>query len=98
MFSLSIPERREGNNLAYFIARGECARGGRGKREAGSCEGTEKSEDGDKRQIRSALYTILIPRSHDYLLVFIWFPTFPYSFFLGLSGAAQLCRSISRTF
>ena len=28
------------------------------------------------------------PGSHDYLLVFIWSPTFPYSFFLGLSGAA----------
>ena len=69
-------------------------RRGRGKREAGSCEGTEKSEDGDKRRIRFALYTVPIPRSHDYLLIFIWLPTFPYSSFLGLSGAAQLCRSI----
>ena len=67
---------------------------GGGKREAGSCEGTEKSEDGDVRPIRSALYTILILKSHDYLLIFIWFPTFPYSSFLGLSSAARLCRSI----
>ena len=44
---------------------------GRGIREAGRCEGTEKSEDGDERRIRSALYTILILKSHDYLLVFI---------------------------
>ena len=63
-------------------------------REAGSCEGTEKSEDGDDRQIRSALYTVLILRSHDYLLVFIWLSSFPYSFFFSLSGAARLCRSI----
>ena len=62
--------------------------------EAGSCEGTEKSEDGDERRIRFALYTILILRSHDYLLVFIWFSTFPHSSSLGLSGAAQLCRSL----
>ena len=62
--------------------------------EAGSCESTEKSEDGDERRIRSALYTVLILRSRDYLLIFIWFSTLPYSFFLGLSGAAQLCRSI----
>ena len=67
---------------------------GRGMREAGSCEGTEKSEDGDERRIRSALYIVLILRSHDYLLVFIWLSTFPYSSFLGLSGAARLCRSI----
>ena len=52
------------------------------RREAGSCEGTEKSEDGDERRIRSALYTILILKSHDYLLVFIWLSTFPYSSFL----------------
>ena len=32
--------------LAYFIAREEYRRG-RGKRGAGSCEGTEKSEDGE---------------------------------------------------
>ena len=63
-----------------------------------SCEGTEKSEDGDEGRIRSALYTVLILRSPDYLLVFIWLSTFPYSSFLGLSGAAQLCCSISRTF
>ena len=67
---------------------------GRGMRETGSCEGTEKSEDGDERRIRSVLYTILILKSHDYLLVFIWLSTFPHSSFLGLSGAAQLCRSI----
>ena len=41
---------------------------GKYERGAGSCEGTEKSEDGDERRIRSALYTILILRSHDYLL------------------------------
>ena len=58
------------------------------------CEGTEKSEDRDERQIRFALYTILILRSHDYLLVFIRFPIFPYPSFLGLSGAVQLCHSI----
>ena len=63
-------------------------------REAGSCEGTEKSEDGGERRIRSALYTVLILRSHDYLLVFIWLSILPYSFLLGLSGAARLCRSI----
>ena len=63
-------------------------------REAGRCEGTEKSEDGGKRRIMFVLYTILILRSHDYLLVFIWLPTFPYSSFLGLSSAAQLCRSV----
>ena len=63
-------------------------------READGCEGTEKSEDGDEGRIRSALSTILILRSHDYLLVFIWLPTFPYSSFVGLSGAARLCRSI----
>ena len=63
-------------------------------REAGSCEDTEKSEDGDERRIRSALYTILIIRSHDYLLVFIWLSTFLYSSSLSLSGAARLCRSI----
>ena len=45
-------------------------------REAGSCEGTEKSEDGDEGWIRSALYTILILKSHDCLLVFIWLSTF----------------------
>ena len=67
---------------------------GRSMREVGSCEGTEKSEDGDEGRIRSTLYTILILRSHDYLLLFIWLPTFPYSSFLGLSGAARLCRSI----
>ena len=61
---------------------------GRDMREAGSCEGTEKSEDGDERRIRSALYTVLILKSHDYLLVFIWLSTLPYSFLLGLSGAA----------
>ena len=66
----------------------------RGMREAGSCEGTEKSEDGDERRIRSALYTILILKSHDYLLVFIWFPIFPHSSFLGLSGTAQLRHSL----
>ena len=66
----------------------------RGVREVGSCEGTEKSEDGDERRIRSALYTVLILRSHDYLLIFIWLSTLPYSFLLGLSGAAQLCCSI----
>ena len=59
-----------------------------------SCEGTEKSEDGDKRRIRSALYTILILKSHDYLLIFIWFSTFPHLSLLGLSGAARLCRSV----
>ena len=70
----------------------------RGRREAGSCEGTEKSEDGDERRIRFALYTILILWSHDYLLIFIWFSTLPYSSFLGLSDAAQLCRSIPEYF
>ena len=63
-------------------------------REVGSCEGTEKSEDGDKRRIRPALYTILILKSHDYLLVFIWSSIFHHPSFLGLAGAAQLCRSI----
>ena len=62
--------------------------------EAGSCEGTEKSEDGDEGRIRFVLYTILILRSHDCLLVFIWFPTFPYPSFFSLSGAARLGRSI----
>ena len=66
-----------------------------GKRKAGSCEGTEKSEDGDERRIRSALYTALILRSHDYLLVFIWLSSLPFPFFLSLSGAVLLCRSIS---
>ena len=60
----------------------------RGRREAGSCEGTEKSEDGDERRIRSALYTVLILRSHDYLLVFVWLSTFPYLSSLNLSNAA----------
>ena len=67
---------------------------GRGMSGVGGCEGTEKSEDGDERRIRSALYTVLILRSHDYLLVFIWLSTLSYWFPLGLSGAAQLCRSI----
>ena len=67
---------------------------GRGMREAGSCEGTEKSEDGDERRIRSVLYNVLILKSHDYLLVFIWLSSFPYSFFLGFSGAVQLCHGI----
>ena len=67
---------------------------GRSVREVGSCEGTEKSEDGDERRIRSILYTIPILRSHDYLLVCIWFPTLLYLFLLGLSDTAQLCRSI----
>ena len=49
---------------------------------------------GNEGQIRSALYTVLILKSHDCLLVFIWSPTFPLSFFLGLSAAARLCRSI----
>ena len=61
---------------------------GRGMSKAGSCEGTEKSEDGDERRIRSALYTVLILKSHDYLLVFIWFSTLPYPSFFSLSGAA----------
>ena len=52
---------------------------GRVMRGVSSCEGTEKREDGDERWIRSALYTILSFRSHDYLLVFIWLSTFPYS-------------------
>ena len=74
--------------------KGRYRRGVEVMRETGSREVTEKSEDGDEGRIRSTLYTILILRSHDYLLVFIWLPTFPYSSFLGLSGAAQLCRSV----
>ena len=66
---------------------------GRCKREADSCEDTEKSEDGGERRIRSALYTALILRSHDYLLIFIWLILLHYSSLLGLSGAARLCRS-----
>ena len=74
--------------LLYLQGEGVEYRRDRGKREAGSCEGTEKSEDGDEGRLRSSLYTILILRSHGYLLVFIWFSTFPHSSFLGLSGAA----------
>ena len=90
------PGYRVRSNLAYcFIRRRGKVQGmGRSVRGVGSCEGTEKSEDGDKRRIRSALYTVLILKSHDYLLVFIWLSTLPYSFLIGLPDAAQLCRSI----
>ena len=42
------------------------------EREEGNiCEGTEKSEDGELRQIRFALYTKPYSRSHDvYLCLF----------------------------
>ena len=77
------------DNICSLYCKGDEIQGmGRGMREAGSCEGTEKSEDGDERRIRSALYTALILRSHDYLLIFIWLSTFPYSSLFGSSGAA----------
>ena len=68
--------------LTFYCSGGEVQEGVEVMREAGSCEGTEKSEDGDEGRIRSTLYTILILKSHDYLLVFIWLSTFPYSSFL----------------
>ena len=67
---------------------------GRGMREQVVVRVQRRVRMGNEGRIRSALYTILILKSHDYLLMFIWSPTFPHSSFLSLSVAARLCRSI----
>ena len=44
------------------------------REEKNICEVTEKSEDGELRQIRFALYTKSYPRSHDVYLCLLGYP------------------------